>query len=216
MAWETPAWVASILSVIGYLWIRPESFADNSLYSIVCAIIFIIDPPRQMHKAFIAWYASMADFKMSDLVTKHFTVVLLVLAVTWYVLSTPLDFFFVSPFLLCCSLGFSADRSSTNRLLKRSLQTIWKPVPELVNILGVDIPQTPDVSLAGIRSDAATLTWTKPPPNRPVAKYTIQVNGVHGMEIFQLEYPLFLASRASAPLLTWLFSRQSVNPPETK
>lgn len=83
MAWETPAWVASILSVIGYLWIRPESFADNSLYSVVCAIIFIIDPPRQVHKAFLAWYASLADFQMSDLVTKHFTVVLLVLAVTW-------------------------------------------------------------------------------------------------------------------------------------
>lgn len=64
-------------------------------------------------------------------------------------------------------------------LLHRSWQTLWKPVPDLINILGVDVPEPPDVSLAGIRSDAATLSWTRPTSNRPVQKYTIQVNGVH-------------------------------------
>ncbi|CAH0029454.1 unnamed protein product [Clonostachys rhizophaga] len=64
-------------------------------------------------------------------------------------------------------------------LLHRSWQTLWKPVPELINILGVDVPEAPDVSLAGIRADAATLTWTKPPNNRPVQKYLIQVNGIN-------------------------------------
>ncbi|KAM0516328.1 hypothetical protein ACHAPE_005475 [Trichoderma viride] len=64
-------------------------------------------------------------------------------------------------------------------LLHRGWQTLWKPVPELINILGVDIPEPPDVSLAGIRSDAATLSWTRPTSNRPVQKYAIQVNGVH-------------------------------------
>ncbi|KAL6829441.1 hypothetical protein J3E69DRAFT_331357 [Trichoderma sp. SZMC 28015] len=64
-------------------------------------------------------------------------------------------------------------------LLHRGWQTLWKPVPELINILGVDIPEPPDVSLAGIRSDAATLSWTRPTSNRPVQKYSIQVNGVH-------------------------------------
>lgn len=64
-------------------------------------------------------------------------------------------------------------------LLHRSWQTLWKPVPDLINILGVDVPEPPDVSLAGIRSDAATLSWTRPASNRPVQKYTIQVNGVH-------------------------------------
>ncbi|KAF4966263.1 hypothetical protein FZEAL_10673 [Fusarium zealandicum] len=63
-------------------------------------------------------------------------------------------------------------------LLHRSWQTLWKPVPDLINILGVDVPEPPDVSLAGIRSDAATLSWTRPNSNRPVQKYTIQVNGV--------------------------------------
>ncbi|KOS19203.1 hypothetical protein ESCO_000290 [Escovopsis weberi] len=64
-------------------------------------------------------------------------------------------------------------------LLHRSWQTLWKPVPDLINILGVDIPEPPDVSLAGIRSDAATLSWTRPSSHRPVQKYSIQVNGVH-------------------------------------
>ncbi|KAH0492556.1 hypothetical protein TgHK011_007504 [Trichoderma gracile] len=64
-------------------------------------------------------------------------------------------------------------------LLHRGWQTLWKPVPELINILGVDIPEPPDVSLAGIRSDAATISWTRPTSNRPVQKYSIQVNGVH-------------------------------------
>lgn len=83
MAWETPAWVASILSVIGYFWIRPESFADNSLYSLACAFIFIIDPPRQIHKAAMAWYTSLLEFTLTDLITKHFSIVLLVCAVSW-------------------------------------------------------------------------------------------------------------------------------------
>lgn len=64
-------------------------------------------------------------------------------------------------------------------LVHRTFQTLLKPVSELVNILGVDIPDPPDVCLAGIRSDAATLSWSRPPSNRPVQKYTIQVNGVN-------------------------------------
>lgn len=64
-------------------------------------------------------------------------------------------------------------------LLHRSWQTLWKPVPELINILGVDVPEPPDVSLAGIRSNAATLSWTRPSNNRTVQHYLIQVNGIH-------------------------------------
>jgi hypothetical protein len=66
------------------------------------------------------------------------------------------------------------------RLVRRAWQTLWKPVPELINILGVDVPDTPDVSLAEIRADAATVNWSRPPPNRSVQKFLIQVNGVVG------------------------------------
>ncbi|PHH83442.1 hypothetical protein CDD82_758 [Ophiocordyceps australis] len=37
----------------------------------------------------------------------------------------------------------------------------------------------PDVCLAGIGSDSATLNWTRAPSSRPVKKYMIQVNGVY-------------------------------------
>jgi hypothetical protein len=50
----------------------------------------------------------------------------------------------------------------------------------LISILGVDVPDPPDVSLAGIRTDAATLNWTRAPANRSVQKFLIQVNGVVG------------------------------------
>ncbi|OAA61568.1 Fibronectin type III domain protein [Cordyceps fumosorosea ARSEF 2679] len=64
-------------------------------------------------------------------------------------------------------------------LVRRTCQTLLKPVSELVMILGVDIPEPPNVCLAGIRSDAVTITWDRPPTNKPVHKYNIQVNGVH-------------------------------------
>jgi hypothetical protein len=66
------------------------------------------------------------------------------------------------------------------RLVRRGWQTLWKPVPELINILGVDVPDPPDVSLAEIRADAATVNWTRSPANRSVQKFLIQVNGVVG------------------------------------
>lgn len=66
------------------------------------------------------------------------------------------------------------------RLAHRAVQTLRKSVNDLIGILGVEVPDAPDVSLAGIRTDAATLNWTRPLPTRPVAKFTIQVNGVNG------------------------------------
>ncbi|CAK7272964.1 hypothetical protein SEPCBS57363_005412 [Sporothrix epigloea] len=64
-------------------------------------------------------------------------------------------------------------------LLRRGLQTLWKPVPELIDILGVDVPSPPDVSLTAIGVDKATITWTRPASHRAVDKYVIQVNGVN-------------------------------------
>ncbi|KAI5864910.1 hypothetical protein GGS23DRAFT_562332 [Durotheca rogersii] len=64
-------------------------------------------------------------------------------------------------------------------LAHRAVQTLRKSVNELIGVLGVEVPDAPKVSLAGIRSDAATLNWTPPEGARPVAKFTIQVNGVN-------------------------------------
>ncbi|KAF2972529.1 hypothetical protein GQX73_g1169 [Xylaria multiplex] len=64
-------------------------------------------------------------------------------------------------------------------LAHRAVQTLRKSVNDLIGVLGVEVPDAPDVSLAGIRADAATLNWTRPLATRPVAKFTIQVNGVN-------------------------------------
>ncbi|KAL2161400.1 hypothetical protein VTH06DRAFT_7961 [Thermothelomyces fergusii] len=79
-------------------------------------------------------------------------------------------------------------------LVRRAWQTLWKPVPELINILGVDVPDPPDVSLAEIRADAATVNWTRPPPNRSVQKFLIQVNGVIVGEVAANQEPAIVVS----------------------
>ena len=77
-------------------------------------------------------------------------------------------------------INIVADSNAATRLLHRTWQTLWKPLPELIGILGVEIPNAPEVSLAGIKKDAITLHWTKPAANKPVVRYLIQVNGVNG------------------------------------
>ena len=51
---------------------------------------------------------------------------------------------------------------------------------ELVNLLGLDIPPVPEVSLAGITADGVLLYWK--PPESPHASLThaIHVNGIKG------------------------------------
>ena len=49
---------------------------------------------------------------------------------------------------------------------------------ELQELLGLDIPPIPEVSLAGITPDSVLLYW-KPPDNQVVSlKHTIEVNGI--------------------------------------
>ncbi|KAH8905999.1 hypothetical protein BR93DRAFT_928588 [Coniochaeta sp. PMI_546] len=79
-------------------------------------------------------------------------------------------------------------------LMRRAWQTLWKPVPELISILGVDVPDRPDVSLAGIRADAATLNWSRPSPNRPVQRFLIQVNGVVVGDVAANQEPAIVVS----------------------
>lgn len=66
------------------------------------------------------------------------------------------------------------------RLLGRAWNVLWKPVNDLISILGVEVPDSPEVSLAGIKHNAITLHWSRPGPQKPVVKYLIQVNGVNG------------------------------------
>ncbi|KAE8451160.1 hypothetical protein EG329_004832 [Mollisiaceae sp. DMI_Dod_QoI] len=72
-------------------------------------------------------------------------------------------------------------------LLGRAWNVLWKPVNDLISILGVEVPDAPEVSLAGIKHNAITLHWSRPGPQKPVVKYLIQVNGVNVGESSRLE-----------------------------
>ena len=66
------------------------------------------------------------------------------------------------------------------RIVYRIYEIYKKPVSELVDILGIDIPPIPDVALAGITHDSVLLYW-KPPENyHAPLKHFIQVNGING------------------------------------
>ena len=97
--------------------------------------------------------------------------------------------FLIQTILTCGALAWYGPSPSSRytrlllticRLLHRAWQIINKPVPELVNVLGLEVPIAPEVSLAGIQSDNVTLHWTPPANQSSLVKYNIYVNGVDG------------------------------------
>lgn len=111
--------------------------------------------------------------------------------IAWMVRHVQSDMFLIQSFVTCGALfwyEYLCRRAQSDlmlmhvhRLLHRAWLTLWKPVPELISILGVEVPEPPEVSLAGIKADAVTLHWVRPGANKPVINYLIQVNGVIGM-----------------------------------
>ncbi|MCJ1386418.1 hypothetical protein MMC17_009544 [Xylographa soralifera] len=64
-------------------------------------------------------------------------------------------------------------------ILYRVYQVYKKPVSELVEILGIDIPPVPDVALSTITHDSVLLYW-KPPENyHSPLKHFFQINGIN-------------------------------------
>ncbi|QSZ29552.1 hypothetical protein DSL72_004067 [Monilinia vaccinii-corymbosi] len=72
-------------------------------------------------------------------------------------------------------------------LLKRAWEVLWTPLPRLISILGVEVPDPPEVSLACIKSDSLTLYWSSSAQNKGVVRYLLQVNGVEVGESTQGE-----------------------------
>ncbi|KAL8813323.1 MAG: hypothetical protein Q9223_000160 [Gallowayella weberi] len=77
-------------------------------------------------------------------------------------------------FAFFCSLGW---------ILHRIWLIYQKPVDELVEFLGLDIPPVPDVSLGGISSDSVLLYWKPVESQSTSLKNAIQVNGIKIGEI---------------------------------
>ncbi|KAF3002679.1 hypothetical protein E8E13_009773 [Curvularia kusanoi] len=60
----------------------------------------------------------------------------------------------------------------------RAYQVLSQPVEKLVQVLGLEVPVAPLVSLAGIKADGVLLHW-KSPERVSVLKYVIRINGIH-------------------------------------
>ncbi|KAI1264975.1 hypothetical protein F5Y18DRAFT_389056 [Xylariaceae sp. FL1019] len=99
-------------------------------------------------------------------------------AIHLYYLGANLVTFLQLDYLVMYHANFLVTISAFAWLAHRSVQTLRKSVNELIGVLGVEVPDAPDVSLAEIRPNNATLNWTRPVASRPVAKFSIQVNGV--------------------------------------
>ncbi|KAM5355456.1 hypothetical protein ACJ41O_002102 [Fusarium nematophilum] len=150
MSWELPVLTTLILSVLGFWWVySPRASYQKALFYALICCLPVLVVEPRR------LLQHMPAVSIETLLDYRIHVLL------------------IHHFKMVLTLG------AVVWLLHRSWQTLWKPVPDLINILGVDVPEPPDVSLAGIRSDAATLSWTRPNNNRPVQKYSIQVNGVH-------------------------------------
>ena len=85
--------------------------------------------------------------------------------------------------------------------LHRILYRIWliyqKPVDELVDLLGLDIPPVPEVSLAGITAESVLLYWKSPDNHSAALRHAIQVNGIKGIlseSLFKNLFPSLLTT----------------------
>ncbi|KAM7209384.1 hypothetical protein V8F20_000434 [Naviculisporaceae sp. PSN 640] len=190
-SWTSLVPTLLILSAVLAWWFIEPKTARINLIAAVGVVLFgwaiAPDFSRDLSTSiYTSSINSIASLHLEVWIVKHANMLLTGFAVGWYVhlgwsrANKPSS----CPSCVTTGLPHSiACRSSLMviffyRLVKRALQTLWKPVPELISILGVDVPDPPDVSLAGIRADAATVNWTRPLPNRSVQKFLIQVNGV--------------------------------------
>ncbi|KAF1812418.1 hypothetical protein P152DRAFT_507689 [Eremomyces bilateralis CBS 781.70] len=64
-------------------------------------------------------------------------------------------------------------------LTYRAWQVLLKPAEELVNVLGLEVPQTPNIALSGIKSDGVILHWKPPEHKNSSVSYQIHINGVN-------------------------------------
>lgn len=80
----------------------------------------------------------------------------------------------------------------------RIWQIYQKPVDELVDLLGLDIPPVPEVSLAGITAESVLLYWKSPETHSASLKHAIQVNGIKGMLLVNLLKSFFFALLTTA------------------
>lgn len=71
-------------------------------------------------------------------------------------------------------------------LLHRATRLLKIPAPVLINILGIDIPEAPKLTIDNITSRSVSLHWNPPERATSIVKYILQVDGRKGEYIFIL------------------------------
>lgn len=79
----------------------------------------------------------------------------------------------------------------------RAYQVLSQPVDKLVQVLGLEVPVAPLVSLAGIKADGVLLHWKPPDQRAAVLKYVIRINGIDSNA--PVPSPLSTAMLTNAP-----------------
>jgi hypothetical protein len=64
------------------------------------------------------------------------------------------------------------------RVAFRAYQVLTQPIEKLVQVLGLEVPVAPIVSLAGIKADGVLLHWKPPDQRASILKYVIRINGI--------------------------------------
>ena len=70
---------------------------------------------------------------------------------------------------------------SIPRLLYRAFLVLTKPVEELINLLGLEVPVPPSLSLAGIKADGFVLHWKGSEQKGIAIRHQLMVNGQNSM-----------------------------------
>lgn len=87
----------------------------------------------------------------------------------------------LQPFRSNCYTELRANlMTDCSRIFYRIWQIYQKPVEELVDLLGIEIPPVPQVSLAGITAESILLYWKPTDLQSVTLRYVIQVNGIKG------------------------------------
>lgn len=68
--------------------------------------------------------------------------------------------------------------NAPRRVAFRAYQVLSQPVEKLVQVLGLEVPVAPLVSLAGIKADGVLLHWKPTDQRSTVLKYVIRINGI--------------------------------------
>lgn len=63
-------------------------------------------------------------------------------------------------------------------LLWRAYQVAVKPIDQLVQLLGLDVPEAPELAVAGVKADAVTLHWETDDERKAAYRYEVHLNNV--------------------------------------